>query len=81
MQNRTDRNGRRTSTGPDWVLWLLIAGTVLVAAVGLLVAYRVVHDARAQAALNCPPQDHAVYAPSIHQWICGASLNVGVKSR
>lgn len=85
MQNRNDRPARRTSPGPDWVLWLMIAAAAVLATIGLLIAYRMIHDARAQAALNCPPQDHAVWAQTLDhgrgEWICGASLTVGVKSR
>ena len=36
---------------------------------------------QAQAALHCPPQDHPVWASSLHQWLCGSSQTIGVKSR
>ena len=40
---------------------------------------------QAQAAINCPPQDHPVWAQVLNhghgEWICGSSLTVGVKAR
>ena len=85
-----NRNRTTTSrTSPGWAppLWLLIAGTILVAAAGLLVIGRYIHDARDQAALHCPAPDHPVKAQVlVHghdrwEWICGESLTITGKSR
>lgn len=32
-------------------------------------------------AIACPAPDHAVWAASLHQWLCGDSFTGGVKSR
>ena len=85
--NSNQRLPRHTSPGPDWVLWLIIAGCAALVAVGVLIAGRMISDARAQAALHCPAPDHPVKAQVlVHghdrwEWICGESLTITGKSR
>ena len=73
--NSNQRISRRTSPSLDPVFLVTIALALIVLAVaGWAWSSRGPH-------IQCPPPDHPVYASVIHQWICGASLNVGVKSR
>lgn len=76
MKDSTDRPTRRTSPGWEPPLWLLIAGTILVAVFGLLAAHRIISNARAQAGVHCPAPDHPVWAPGLGQWLCGDSITV-----
>ena len=53
----------------------------LAAAVLAVIALVLLHRAQAAADIQCPAPDHPVYAQVIYKWICGDSLNVGVKSK
>jgi hypothetical protein len=83
--NRNRTTTRPASTGHDPVLWLMITACAVLAIAGLLMAHRMVADARAQSALNCPAPDHPVWASTLNHghgmWICGESITIGVKSR
>jgi hypothetical protein len=83
--NSNYRLTSHASPGRDPVLIAIQAACIILAcaAAALIVAGCQRHQA--QAALNCPPQDHPVWAQVLGhghgEWICGASITVGVKSR
>ena len=77
--NSNQRISRRTSPSLDPVFLVTIALALIVLAVTAWAwSSRGPH-------IHCPPQDHPVWAQVLNhghgEWICGASLNVGVKSR
>jgi hypothetical protein len=83
MQNRTEPLARHASPGRDPIVLAMKALAALLAVVAASMIISWAHRVQAEAALNCPPQDHPVWASTLKppQWICGESLQVGVKSR
>ena len=79
--NSNQRITRRTSPGRDPVVLAMKAAAAVLAAVALLLLVHLLQGARAQAAVQCPPQDHAVWASSLHLWLCGASQTIGVTAK
>ena len=69
----------------DPVVGAMKAAAAIMVVIAVLVIVARIHTAQAQAAINCPPQDHPVWAQVLNhghgEWICGSSLTVGVKAR
>lgn len=79
--NRTDRPTSPDSPRRDPVLLAMKAAAAVLALIAVVLIAGLFHRVQAEAALHCPPQDHPVWAASLHQWLRGDSLQAGVKSR
>ena len=74
----TERLTRHTSPGRDPVLTVIQAACAVLALIAVaLIAARLT----AAPLPACPAPDHPMWAASLHQWLCGDSLQVGVKAR
>jgi hypothetical protein len=77
----TARAARHRSPGRDPVVLALKAVAVVLAVVAVVMLVPLIHRTMAVASLHCPAPDHAVWAQSIGQAICGESITFGVKAR
>ena len=55
--------------------------TILTLALLAFTGWTLANRAQAAVSIHCPAPDHAVWASSLHQWLCGDSFTGGVKSR
>ena len=82
MQNTNQRITRRTSPGRDPVVLAMKAAAAILA---LAAVALIVHLASRGPHIQCPPQDHPVWAQVLDrgrgEWICGDSLTAGVTAR
>jgi hypothetical protein len=64
----------------DPVLLAMKALAAIAAVIFLVMLSHMIHREQAVASLHCPAPDHAIWAPSLNQAICGESAGFGFKA-